>query len=698
MRRLLLLLLLGVAAASALALRQWLGRAPTGLYRRVPARLAFPRVGGSGLPLRAEPAFRGIAFQRPVFLCAAPGDDAHVFVVEQAGRILRVARQGDVSESAVFLDISPRVLREDMEEGLLGLAFDPDYAKSRAFYVYYSATRPRRSVISRFRVPPGRAEADPGSEEVLLEVAQPYGNHNGGMLAFGPDGFLYVGLGDGGSGGDPHGHGQDRSTLLGSILRIDPRGGSPYAIPEDNPFADGSGGARPEIWAYGLRNPWRFSFGPDSRLWAGDVGQQRREEIDVIVKGGNYGWNVFEGSERYGWRNLLALAGDMIPPVHEYPHSPMASVTGGYVYRGRGLPSYRGQYFFGDFVTGQVWTLAEDEGGVSVREAAHVPSLSSFGEDSGGELYALSLSGSVYRFQERPEGDELAPERLSETGLFSDTAGLSPAPGMLAYDVRHPAWHDGASARRWIALPAEGRIGFDAAGSWTFPPGTALVMHLDRDGRRRETRVLFRDDDGWAAFSYRWNDAQTDAVRGNERVEADDWTYPGVTDCFACHNEPAGRILGVRASQLDLPFDYGDKVQNQLEAWNGIALFDRDVSDATVSDPLPGREGDAPVERRARAYLDVNCACCHRQGGFTPSAMDLRYGVPLDAMGIVDAPPRQPPTGSLADRILAPGRPEGSQLWQRLRAEGSPRMPLLTRRTDPLGEGLLREWIAGLGR
>lgn len=223
-------------------------------------------------------------------------------------------------------------------------------------------------------------------------------------------------------------------------------------------------------------------------------------------------------------------------------------------------------------------------------------------------------------------------------------------------------------------------------------------MHLDRDGRRLETRVLFRDDDGWAAFSYRWNDAQTDAVRGGERVEEDDWTYPGVTDCFACHNDLAGRVLGVRANQIDLPLAYPGKVQNQLDAWNGIAFFDRDISGAARPDPLPQRDGDEPVERRARAYLDVNCACCHRDQGLTPSAMDLRYGVPLDATRMVDAPPRQPPSGRLADRLLAPGRPEGSQLWQRLHAEGSERMPPTTRRSDPLGERLLREWIASLGR
>jgi len=690
------LLLVTLVAVSALALLRSLRQPPTGLGGPVSARpLAFPRASGAGL--RAEPAFPALRFERPLFLCAAPGDDAHVFVVEQAGRIRRVALRPDTREAPVFLDIAARVSREDNEEGLLGLAFDPDYMSSRAFYVYYSAASPRRSVLSRLHVPPGSAEADPKSEEVLLEIPEPYGNHNGGMVAFGPDGFLYVGVGDGGSGGDPHGNGQNRTTLLGTILRIDPRGGSPYAIPEDNPFADGALGARPEIWAFGLRNPWRFSFGPDGRLWVGDVGQDRREEIDIVVRGGNYGWNVFEGAEVFRRKNVFQGEG-AIPPVHDYPHGPGVSVTGGYVYRGSELPAYRGRYFFGDYASGQVWTLTEAEDGTWVREVSHVPSLSSFGEDSDGELYAVSLGGSIYRFRERSEEEKPAPTRLSETGIFSDTKGLVPAPGVLAYDVLYPAWHDGASARRWIALPPDGRIRFDALGSWTFPPGTALVMHLERDGRRLETRVLFRDDDGWAAYSYRWNDAQTDAIRSSERVEAGGWTYPDVTECFACHNDPAGRVLGVRTSQLDRPFDYDGNPKNQIEAWNGFSLFDRDISGETRPEPLPGRDGAAPLERRARAYLDVNCACCHRQGGLTPSMMDLRYGVPLAAMGIVDRAPRQPPTGSLADRILAPGRPEGSQLWQRTRAEGTERMPPRRGEADPLGENLLRQWIEGMAR
>ena len=258
-----------------------------------------------------------------------------------------------------FLDIRDRVSNRGSEEGLLGLAIDPH--KDGQFYVYYSAANPRRSVVSRFSSgskgqPAERKPADPGSELVILEVDQPYPNHNGGQIAFGPDGYLYVGLGDGGSAGDPLGNGQNTSTLLGSILRIDVSechcSGQPYAIPPDNPFADGGG--RSEIWAYGLRNPWRFSFDRQTGdLWTGDVGQNQWEEIDIIERGGNYGWNILEANHCFNPRNNCDDAGT-IPPVWEYSlDGTPCSVIGGHVYRGNAIPWLRGTYIYGDFCSGK---------------------------------------------------------------------------------------------------------------------------------------------------------------------------------------------------------------------------------------------------------------------------------------------------------------------------------------------------------
>lgn len=353
---------------------------------------------------------------RPVFLTTVPGAAGWLGVVAQDGMVLAVSQAQGGRDAHTFLDITRRVSRQDNEEGLLGLAFHPRYAENRQLYVYYSAANPRRSVISRFtaRADPsagsGQAllSADPASERVVLEVAQPFSNHNGGMMAFGPDGFLYIGLGDGGAGGDPLGHGQNLGTLLGSILRIDvdrEDAGLRYAVPRDNPFVRDAPqqGSRGEIWAYGLRNPWRFSFDrATGDLWAADVGQSAWEEVDLIRKGGNYGWNVMEGNHCYR-PSIGCRTEGLESPLAEYDHGEGCSVTGGYVYRGKAIPELQGAYVYSDFCSGRVWALRSDGG--KVTEQAVVAetklSVSSFGEDADGELYVLAFDGvGVYRVRE----------------------------------------------------------------------------------------------------------------------------------------------------------------------------------------------------------------------------------------------------------------------------------------------------------
>ena len=347
--------------------------------------------------VRFERVFAGIPFDDPVFI-THPGDGSDwLFIVEQRGVIVAVS-ESTPGEAATFLDISDRVNRGGSEEGLLGLAFDPAFAENGRFFVYYSAAGPRRSVLSRFeRLGDG---ANPDSELVILEIEQPYRNHNGGMIAFGPDGHLYVALGDGGSADDPQGNGQDPSTLLGSVLRIDVRNASEaqlYVAPPDNPFAsDGRG--RPEVWAYGLRNPWRFSFDRETgELWAGDVGQNQFEEIDVVRAGANYGWNTMEGAHCFE-RSVCDQSG-LTLPVAEYSHAQGCSVTGGYVYRGSAVPSLAGWYVYGDFCTGRIWAVPADgqQGLEGVEIADSGFSVSSFGEDANGELYVIDYGGSVYR-------------------------------------------------------------------------------------------------------------------------------------------------------------------------------------------------------------------------------------------------------------------------------------------------------------
>lgn len=355
--------------------------------------------------MRLERVFGGLAFPELLHLTYADDGTRRLFAVTKPGQVFAF-EPGDAT-AAVFLDIRDRVNDAGSEEGLLGLAFDPDYTKNGYFYVYYSSAEPRRSVISRFEAGASQDAADPASERILLEVAQPFANHNGGHLVFGPDGYLYVGLGDGGSGGDPFGNGQNRGTLLGKILRIDVRRvdevGS-YVVPADNPFV-GRSGARPEVWAYGLRNPWRFNFDRLTvELWAADVGQNALEEVDIVRKGGNYGWNIMEGSQCFRDPENECNQAGLEPPVAEYGHGDGCSVTGGYVYRGRRLPSLYGAYVYGDYCSGKIWALRYDNGRVTERLAI-VPdggvAISGFAEDQDGEVYVMDFGGGgIYRFVE----------------------------------------------------------------------------------------------------------------------------------------------------------------------------------------------------------------------------------------------------------------------------------------------------------
>jgi len=350
--------------------------------------------------IQVERVFPDLSFQEMTNLVQPDDASGRIFITEQRGVIYAFSANNS-QQADIFLDITDRVNRGGNEEGLLGLVFGPDYQENGYFYVYYSAADPSRSVLSRFSLNEEDTDvADPESEVIIMEVAQPYSNHNAGQLAFGPDGYLYIALGDGGGAGDPLGNAQNLGTVLGSILRIDVSGLSApgdYEIPADNPFV-GTEGARAEIWAFGLRNPWRFSFDLETGLlWAGDVGQSSWEEIDIIAKGANYGWNIMEGSHCYSPSTGCNQSGLTLPIV-EYDHSQGCSVTGGYVYRGDQIPSLQGYYIYGDYCSGNIWALAYD-GDVVTENTLLVDSglsITSFGEDLAGNLYILDRQGGIY--------------------------------------------------------------------------------------------------------------------------------------------------------------------------------------------------------------------------------------------------------------------------------------------------------------
>lgn len=387
---------IGLVLITAVAL------ALAGLIPTLPAA----RAQGAGFELESVAS----GFNRPLYLTHAGDGSGRLFVVEQGG-VIWVLQDGQRLETP-FLDVSDRISPEALgggysERGLLGLAFHPDYAENGVFFINYT-DRNGTSVTSRYRVSaddPNRA--DPASEEQLLLVEEPFANHNGGHLAFGPDGYLYLGLGDGGSAGDPQNNAQNLGTLLGTILRLDVNADEGYAIPEDNPFVADEN-ARPEIWAWGLRNPWRFSFDRETGdLYIADVGQNEWEEVNFQPAsspgGENYGWNAYEASQIYSGQPPAA---DPVMPIAEYSHSGTGgcSITGGYVYRGEALPALAGVYFYGDWCTGTIWSATAGEGGVWDAQVALESGrrISSFGEDEAGELYVVDYDGEILRFA--PEG------------------------------------------------------------------------------------------------------------------------------------------------------------------------------------------------------------------------------------------------------------------------------------------------------
>ena len=613
------------------------------------------------------------------------------------------------------------------------MAFHPNYASNGRFYVYYT-TGEVRSRISEFQVSSSNPDsAETSSERILLDIKQHSPSHFGGQLRFGPDGYLYIALGDG-RGTDENGVNlaQNPKFLQGSILRIDVdtrTGELPYGIPNDNPLIDNDRGWREEIWAWGLRNPWRFSFDHESgELWAGDVGEHSWEELNLIEKGRNYGWPIMEGDACNPPETDCDQA-DFATPVFSYEHRGSAAVIGGFVYRGTRLPQLQGAYVYGDYLDGRIWVLRYQNGQVlENRLIAISPSpIMSFGEDEAGEIYILAADGLTYVLDDSPSEvePELIPLTLSTSGLFSQITSQTPSPGLVAYSVNAQLWSDGAFKTRFMVLPDKQLVGFSPNGFWRFPQGMVFVKNFylemergDPESRRIvETRLLVKNTRGmeWSGLSYRWNDEGTDATLLDDShtetytiVDAESpdgqreqsYYFPSRSECKLCHTRAAGFVLGAHTAQLNKTHTYGDIEDHQLRSYNHIGLFgDIDLGEdysEFPSQPDP-HDDEQDVALRARSYLDANCSQCHRPQGTGRSNMDLRFSTPIELTHTLHVPPALEDMRVEGAALISPGAPERSLVYLRMLSPDKLRMPpLATSIVDREGAELVSRWIRSM--
>ncbi|QEH32234.1 Soluble aldose sugar dehydrogenase YliI precursor [Aquisphaera giovannonii] len=749
-RRLSVVAALVIAAASAAPPAVDEGRAPAARGGR--AAWTTSCVVGSPdppPPFKVVRAFPSLKFDHPLLLARVPGSDRMV-VGEQAGRLYSFANRPD-AKAEVFLDLPGeirtvgRLAGAKEVEAVYGLAFHPDFERNRQCFVCYTLrgadparpNLPDGTRVSRFRVavtdPP---RVDPASEEVVISFLQ--GGHNGGDIHFGPDGMLYVSTGDAANPSPPDvfNTGQDVSDLLSSILRIDVDRrdeGKAYAVPRDNPFV-ATKGARPEVWAYGFRNPWRMSFDRETGdLFVGDVGWELWEMIHRVRKGGNYGWSAMEGPQPV--RSDQVGPTPVLPPLIELPHAIACSVTGGRVYRGRKLPELAGAYVFGDWETRRLWAARFEGDRVKEMPELARPSVRivAFGEDREGELYFLDHDdGTLHTLERNDAGARNAdfPTRLSQTGLFDSVGGQRPAPGVIPFAVNSRQWLDGATEEHWAAFPGGSSATLHANGKpvpglvgWHefrmhFPKGAVLMRTLSLAGRRVETQLLHFDGGDWRAYTFAWRDDQSDAdlvpAGGAEREVLDGgggrrrvWQFQGRTQCLTCHSNQSEYALAFLPEQLNR---VGPDGRDQLVALTEAGYVRRAGDDGATLPPFdaataareprladPGDEG-RPLEARARSYLHANCGHCHSDGGGGSVPLRLKFPTPVAEMRAVDARPTRGDFGLPDARIIRPGDPYASTLYFRMAKFGRDRMPHVgSELPDEAGLDLIARWIAGIG-
>jgi uncharacterized repeat protein (TIGR03806 family) len=734
-----------------------------GLEKRVPWTTS--KVIGSPEPpppYKTERAFPKLTFEEPLELQPGHGTD-RLFVAGRWGKVWSFVNKKDADKADLVLEFKPGVdaKGEPSKKVIYSITCHPKFKDNGYLYVTWIPDNskegiPNGSRVSRFTVKGEPPVADMASEKVIFEW--PNGGHNGGCLRFGPDGMLYIVTGDGSGIADEFVIGQDLSSIHAKLLRIDvdhPDAGKNYGVPKDNPFVNTTG-ARPEIYAYGLRQLWRYSF--DSKagdLWGGEVGQDLWEMVYKIQKGGNYGWSVMEGTHEFRPERKKGPT-PILKPVAEHSHTDFRSITGGYVYHGKRLPELLGSYIYGDFDTGRVWafnpvsgiivngegTQQKLETAVNHRELARTTyRIVSWGEDADGEIYFCDFTGGGIHQLVKALAVKQAyfPRKLSETGIFTSTKDHKVAPGIIPYDVNAQLWGDHAIKQRFIAIPGNGQIGFDeitypqpSPGStpgWRFPDGTVLVktfsMELERynpkSRKRIETRLLhFQQfpgtqeygDQYWRGYTYRWNEEQTDAelvdekgldiplrIKDSDKLVEQNYRIPSRAECTLCHTNAHKFALGVATMQMNRDHAYDGVIANQLATLEHIGIFSKPLPKSPEELPTLANYDDKslPIEVRARSYLHSNCAHCHIKWGGGNAEFKLLATLPLKEMGIVNVPPAHGNFGIQDAKILVPGHPEKSILVHRMAMTGLGRMPHIgSRVVHESAVEVVREWIKGM--
>ena len=677
-----------------------------------------PPIKDSTVDLALEPIAPGISINNAVALVESPIEVNRWYVGTQDGKIFTF-KNGD---SAAVL-IGQIEASKKLETGLLSLAFHPNFANNGYLYASVaedltSSDKDRVSKIKRYTLSSDGRELNLNSERTIIAVPRFRNLHAGGHIAFGPDGYLYYGLGDDDQRANTA---QNIESLHGGILRIDVNTPTGYLIPKDNPYANSNScdsGACPEIFAKGLRNPWRWSFDRSTGdLMLGDVGSNKYEEINLIENGQNYGWPYAEGdctlSDRV-CRSELANIPNYVDPILDYPRGSSAAVVGGYVYRGGDIDALSGVYLFGDYVQGRIWALRYDQNGTASQEellniGGYLPT---FAEGRDGELYIIMIGqDGRTTFQKLVNaksggGIDPFPTLLSETGCVDQSNPTQPASGLIPFGVNVPFWSDNAVKDRYIALPDGETITVNAQNDWIFPTGSVLMKNFRLNGKLIETRLMMRHPDGdWAGYSYEWDeqlgDAQLVSSGVTRNIDNQSWYFPGSADCLACHTPSANFALGPNTAQLNGRFNYseiGGTDGHQLSTFNEIGLFVNKISVDGNTPQLPAIDDlDASLESRARAYLDVNCAGCHNEfnNAGIQAEMDLRYTTSFTNTNTCNV--KAVTSLDNLSTLVVPGDSSQSLLYDRMARRDPHGMPPIgSFIVDEAGTKLVSEWINSL--